>query len=51
MRALRYDERILKALPESAVASYCGVGNPFTLGSVHRGDKVLALDAVEELIR
>jgi arsenite methyltransferase len=41
LEALNYDPEIIKALPEAAVASYCGVGNPFTLGPVHEGELVL----------
>jgi arsenite methyltransferase len=41
MEALKYDKKILRDLPETAVVSYCGVGNPFTLGPVQRGEKVL----------
>jgi len=41
LEALNYDPEIIKALPETAVASYCGVGNPFTLGPVHEGESVL----------
>jgi SAM-dependent methyltransferase len=41
LEALNYDPEIIQALPEAAVASYCGVGNPFTLGPVHEGESVL----------
>jgi SAM-dependent methyltransferase len=41
LEALRYPSEILEKLPESVVASYCGVGNPFSLGPVRRGDLVL----------
>ena len=41
LEALNYDPRIVRALPEAAVASYCGVGNPFTLGPIHKGGAVL----------
>lgn len=41
LEALQYDLEILKALPDSVVASYCGVGNPFFLDSVNPGDTVL----------
>jgi SAM-dependent methyltransferase len=39
--ALNYDSELIQALPDSAVASYCGVGNPFTLGVIRKGDAVL----------
>lgn len=41
LEALAYDPEIIQNLPESAGASYCGVGNPFTLGPIHQGDVVL----------
>ena len=37
----KYDPEILKALPEYVLALYCGVGNPFSLGSVNKGEAVL----------
>ncbi len=41
LEALNYDPEIIQALPEATIASYCGVGNPFTLGPVHEGESVL----------
>ena len=37
----KYDPEVLRALPEDALASYCGVGNPFSLGPVKKGEAVL----------
>ena len=37
----KYDPNVLKALPEDVLASYCGVGNPFTLGPLNKGEAVL----------
>ena len=37
----KYDPEILKTLPEDVLASYCGVGNPFSLGPVNKGAAVL----------
>ncbi len=37
----KYDPEILRALPEDVLASYCGVGNPFSLGPVNKGEAVL----------
>jgi arsenite methyltransferase len=37
----KYDPEILKALPEDALALYCGVGNPFSLDPVKKGEAVL----------
>jgi arsenite methyltransferase len=41
LEALHYPPEIIKALPEPLAASYCGVGNPFTLGPVHPGEAIL----------
>lgn len=41
LEALNYDSELIQALPDSAVASYCGVGNPFTLGVIRKGEAVL----------
>jgi arsenite methyltransferase len=36
-----YDLKIIESLPEDVVASFCGVGNPFLLGQINKGDEVL----------
>jgi arsenite methyltransferase len=41
LETLKYDPELLKTLPESALDSFCGVGNPFSLGTVDRGETVL----------
>jgi len=41
LEALRYDPSVFQALSETAIDSYCGVGNPFSLGPIHTGEKVL----------
>jgi arsenite methyltransferase len=41
LEAMKYDPDLLKTLPESALDSFCGVGNPFSLGPVDRGETVL----------
>jgi arsenite methyltransferase len=41
LEALKYDPEKIQSLPENAVASYCGVGNPFTVGPIREGDHVL----------
>lgn len=41
LEALTYDKEKVQKLPDEAVASYCGVGNPFTLGSIQKGEAVL----------
>ncbi len=41
LEALSYAPEMIRTLPEAAVSSYCGVGNPFTLGPMNRGESVL----------
>ena len=41
LESLNYDPELIQALPDAVRASYCGVGNPFTLGPIHKGDAVL----------
>ncbi len=43
LEMLGYDPEILKSLAEPVAASYCGVGNPFTLGPIREGEAVLDL--------
>jgi len=37
----RYDPQTIDSLPEDVAASFCGVGNPFSLGKIHDGDQIL----------
>ena len=39
--ALQYNSDIIKRLPEPVMESYCGVGNPFSLGPVYEEEAVL----------
>jgi arsenite methyltransferase len=41
LETLKYDPDILQALPESALESFCGVGNPFSIGEIREGESVL----------
>jgi len=41
LETLQYDSSIIQSLPESVTASYCGVGNPFSLGPLNAGEAVL----------
>jgi SAM-dependent methyltransferase len=41
LEALKYDAALIDNLPDEIAASYCGVGNPFSLGKIRRGDAVL----------
>jgi arsenite methyltransferase len=41
LEALQYASELINALPEAVTDSYCGVGNPFTLGPLKQGQVVL----------
>jgi SAM-dependent methyltransferase len=41
LEAVKYDSNVIRDLPEAAVDSYCGVGNPFALGPLGKGEAVL----------
>jgi SAM-dependent methyltransferase len=41
LEALDYDTEIVLSLPDAVAASYCGVGNPFKSGPIHKGENVL----------
>ena len=41
LKALNYNPAIIQVLPTTVAASYCGVGNPFTLGPIREGEAVL----------
>ena len=41
LEAQNYNPEILKKLSGDILASYCGVGNPFSLGTIAEGDTVL----------
>jgi len=41
LERLKYPEEQLRILPEEVRASFCGVGNPFSLGPVQPGETVL----------
>lgn len=41
LAGLNYDPDILRTIPETVLDSFCGVGNPFSLGQVHKGERVL----------
>ena len=42
-RRLGYDDAIVNALPDSAVEAFAGVGNPFSLGALRAGERVVDL--------
>jgi len=41
MEALKYDPKLISAVPQAVISSYCGVGNPFSLGTINKGDVIL----------
>ena len=41
LEALHYDRPLIDRLPDAVASSYCGVGNPFSLGQIHAGERVL----------
>jgi len=40
-KILGYDEDLLDAIPESAIESFAGTGNPFSLGTIQGGTRVV----------
>jgi 2-polyprenyl-3-methyl-5-hydroxy-6-metoxy-1,4-benzoquinol methylase len=41
LEKLKYDAAIVSELPDAAADSFCGVGNPFSLGDIAPGSRVL----------
>jgi arsenite methyltransferase len=41
LQRLNYASDVLSSLPGEVLDSYCGVGNPFSLGPIHRDESVL----------
>jgi arsenite methyltransferase len=41
LEILEYERQIVQAIPDAVTISYCGVGNPFTLGPICEGEAVL----------
>lgn len=41
LERLNYPRNIIEALPDEVSASYCGVGNPFSLGQINQGEAIL----------
>jgi arsenite methyltransferase len=42
-RRLGYDEAVIARMPDSAIEAFAGVGNPFSLGALKPGDRVVDL--------
>src|SRR5688500_8673598 len=40
-RILAYDDEWLEGIPEASVASFAGTGNPFSLGAIRPGERVV----------
>ena len=45
-RRLGYDKAVVAALPDNAVEAFAGVRNPFSLGTLKPGDRVVDLGSV-----
>jgi arsenite methyltransferase len=41
LEGLGYDPEIVESIPSPVIETFCGVGNPFSLGPIHEGDTVL----------
>lgn len=41
LKGLGYDPKIIESMPKQIIDSFCGVGNPFSLGPIHEGETVL----------
>ncbi len=39
--SLGYDPKLMEGIPSALMKSFCGVGNPFAIGTIHPGDWVL----------
>ncbi len=40
-KVLGYDDELIKILPESFINSFAGTGNPFSLGAIRPGERVI----------
>ncbi len=43
LEELNYDRALIDRLPDVVASSYCGVGNPFSLGRINKGEQILDL--------
>ncbi len=41
LEVLNYDKSLIDSLPEAVAYTYCGVGNPFSLGKINKGEQIL----------
>ncbi len=40
-KILGYDEKLIEAVPEDSIDSFAGTGNPFSLGAIKQGERVV----------
>jgi len=40
-KILGYDDQLVKTVPENSINSFAGTGNPFSLGTIRPGDRVV----------
>jgi len=40
-KILGYDEKLIETVPESSINSFAGTGNPFSLGTIRPGERVV----------
>lgn len=40
-KILGYDDELIKTVPESSISSFAGTGNPFSLGTIRPGERVV----------
>jgi len=40
-KILGYDDELIKAVPESCINSFAGTGNPFSMGAIRPGERVV----------
>ena len=41
LKGLHYNDELIANLPGTVADSFCGVGNPFSLGKINQGEKIL----------
>ena len=41
LKGLHYDDKLIANLPDAVADSFCGVGNPFSLGKISQGEQIL----------
>lgn len=41
LQKLEYGKNLIEKLPDAVISSYCGVGNPFSIGQINQGELIL----------